>query len=69
MQNSDKNAPRQLAPLAQGAERGPTKTIYIQGIPEWVWEHARHNALTSKMSFRDYVEHVLADSEPYPRER
>ena len=43
----------------------PVRSVNIRGVPEQVWKRARHNALTSMMSFRHYMIRVLAESQPF----
>jgi hypothetical protein len=55
----------QLAPGVIVAPH-PTTThdLHVKGVPLDVWRHARHNALLSNLSFKDYVIRTLAVSTP-----
>ena len=44
-----------------------THDLHVKGVPLDVWQHARHNALLSNLSFKDYVIRTLAASGPLDR--
>lgn len=54
-----------VAPLPPAKAAAPTThDLHIKSVPQDVWLHARHNALLSNLSFKDYVIRTLAASHP-----
>lgn len=54
-------------PFAQAARaRDGFRDVHIKKVPEPIWRKARHNALASSLSFRDYVIHLLDQCQPCP---
>ena len=45
---------------------GPgTKTLSVKNVPHAIWQRARQNALTSNLSFGDYIVKLLGTAEPF----
>lgn len=63
------SVPDPLIPVSEAAV-GPRNehSLYVKNVPVSAWEQARHNAISSHLSFRDYIIRVLFDCKPYPRD-
>ncbi len=42
-----------------------THSIHVHKVPTEIWQQARINSISSRLSFRDYLIRVLKDAKPF----